>query len=62
VKTKEELEFEDDLKITTKKVGNKWTFEVFENGKSRITTPEYFNTDKEAEESGIEAANLYIRI
>ena len=62
MKTKEELEFEYDLKITTKKVGNKWTFEIFENGRSRITTPEYFNTDKEAEESGIEAANLYIRI
>lgn len=62
MKTKEELEIECDLKVTTKKVENKWTFEVFENGKSRITTPEYFNTEKDAEDAGVEAANLYFKI
>ena len=62
MKTKEELEIECDLIVTTKKVENKWTFEVFENGKSRITTPEYFNTDQEAEAAGVEAANLYFKI
>ena len=62
MKTKEELEIECDLRVTTKKVGNKWTFEVFENEKSRITTPEYFDTEEEAEEAGVGATNLYFRI
>jgi hypothetical protein len=62
VKTKKELEIECNLRVTTKKIEDKWTFEVFENEKSRITTPEYFNTDKEAEDAGVEAANLYFKI